>query len=432
MARIGCFSYSGVGHVSPLLSLAHQLQGRGHDLTFFQLPDLEARIRAADIRYAAYGADDMPVGSLSRGLEESSRLEGLAAFGRVIKDIASECRLVLQDAPELVRKHGIEFLLVDECCDAAATLARTRGIPFVSLALALTRVAEPGIPHWGCPLPYSDDPEVVAQYTPWAKAIRVAASPLLEPINQERARFGFAAIKHITETHSELANISQQPASFDFPRHELPASFHYTGPFVERKARPDAPFAWEQLDGRPLVSASLGTLQNRLPRVFRIIAEACAGLDVQLVMGLGDGLHPEELGKLPGNPIVLSYAPQLQLLERSSLMVTHAGMNSALECLAHGVPMVAIPITHDQPNIAQRIVWTGSGVMLSLKNLTTERLREAMVNLFSNSLYRNGARRLQQDIQKINGLNRAADLVEEVIDTGQPVMRELRSLGAGR
>jgi zeaxanthin glucosyltransferase len=111
MARIGCFSYSGVGHVSPLLSLARRLQGRGHDLTFFQLPDLESRIRAADIRYAAYGANEMPVGSLSRELEELSRLEGLAAFGRVITAIASECRLVLRDAPELVRKHGIEFLM---------------------------------------------------------------------------------------------------------------------------------------------------------------------------------------------------------------------------------------------------------------------------------------------------------------------------------
>jgi zeaxanthin glucosyltransferase len=53
MARIGCFSYSGVGHVSPLLALARRLRGRGHELVFFQRPDLESRIRAADVPFAA-------------------------------------------------------------------------------------------------------------------------------------------------------------------------------------------------------------------------------------------------------------------------------------------------------------------------------------------------------------------------------------------
>jgi zeaxanthin glucosyltransferase len=288
MARIGCFSYSGVGHVSPLLTLARRLQGRGHELVFFQLPDLESRIRAAQVPFAAYGEDDLPLGSLARELRDLSQLEGPAAFERAIASLVGECRIILREGPELVRKHRIEFLLVDECCDAGATLAGTLRIPFVSLALALTRFEEPGVPHWGCPLPYSDDPAIVAQYIPWSNAISAAGGPLLEPINQERARFGLPPVKHVMETHSELAAISQQTAKFDFPRHELPASFHYTGPFVDLEARPEVPFPWEELDGRPLVYASLGTLQNRLPAVFRIIAEACAPLGCPV----GDGLRP--------------------------------------------------------------------------------------------------------------------------------------------
>jgi hypothetical protein len=96
-----------------------------------------------------------------------------------------------------------------------------------------------------------------------------------------------------------------QPAAckFNFPRRELPASFHYTGPFIDPEARPEAPFPWEQLDGRPLVYASLGTLQNGLSAVFRIIAEACAPLGVQLVLGLGNGLLLEDLRDLPGNTL---------------------------------------------------------------------------------------------------------------------------------
>jgi zeaxanthin glucosyltransferase len=425
MARIGCFSYSGVGHVSPLLALARRLQDRGHELVFFQLPDLESRIRAAQVPFAAYGQNDFPLGSLARELRDLSQLEGPAAFERAIAALVSECNIVLREGPELVRKHGIEFLLVDECCDAGSTLARTLRIPFVSLALALTRFEEPGVPYWGCPLPYSDDPAIVAQYVPWSKAISAAAAPLLEPINQERARFGLPPVKHVMENHSELATISQQPAKFDFPRHELPASFHYTGPFLDPETRSEVSFSWERLDGRPLVYASLGTFQNRLPAVFRIIAEACAPLDVQLVMGLGNGLLSEELGNLPGNPLVLSYVPQLQLLERAQLMVTHAGMNSALECLSHGVPMVAIPISHDQSNIAQRIAWTGTGTMLPLETLTVERLRDALKGVLADPSYRTAALHLQQEIQQVNGLDRAADLVESVIHTGAPVLREV-------
>jgi hypothetical protein len=124
--------------------------------------------------------------------------------------------IVLRDGPELLRKHRIEFLILDECCDAGSPLARTLRIPFVSLALALTRFEELGVPHWGCRLPYSDDPAIVAQYVPWSKAISAAGAPLLEPINQERARFGLSPVKHVMETHSELAAISQQPANLIF------------------------------------------------------------------------------------------------------------------------------------------------------------------------------------------------------------------------
>ena len=423
-ARIGCFSYSGVGHVSPLLALARRLQRRGYELVFFQRPDLESRIRAARVPFAAYGEDELPLGSLARELRDLSQLEGPAAFERAIASLVSECRIVSREGPELVRKHRIEFLLVDECCDAGSTLARTLRIPFVSLALALTRIEEPGVPYWGCPLPYSEDPAIVAQYVPWSNAVRAAGAPLLESINQERARFGLPPVKHVMEAHSDLATISQQPAQFDFPRRELPASFHYTGPFLDLEAGAEVPFPWEQLDGRPLVYASLGTLQNRLPAVFRMIAEACAPLDVQLVIGLGNGLLSEELGDLPGNPLVFPYVPQLQLLERAQVMITHAGMNSALECLSHGVPMVAIPISHDQPNIAQRVAWTGTGTMVSLETLTVERLRDAVKGVLADPSYRTAALRLKQEIQQVNGLDRAADLVERVIHTGAPVLRE--------
>src|SRR5205807_10507854 len=92
-----------------------------------------------------------------------------------------------------------------------------------------------------------------------------------------------------------------------------------------------------KLDGRPLVYASMGTLQNRQKHIFGIIAEACAGLDVQLVLSLGGGGKPEDMEELAGGPIVVEFAPQLELLKRAALCITHAGLNTALECLSNGV-----------------------------------------------------------------------------------------------
>jgi UDP:flavonoid glycosyltransferase YjiC (YdhE family) len=72
---------------------------------------------------------------------------------------------------------------------------------------------------------------------------------------------------------------------------------------VDARQRPRVDFAWERLDGRPLVYASLGTLQNGSEDVFRVIADACAGLDKQLIISLGGGLDPERLGSLSGDPL---------------------------------------------------------------------------------------------------------------------------------
>lgn len=55
----------------------------------------------------------------------------------------------------------------------------------------------------------------------------------------------------------------------------------------------------------------------------------------------------------------MAIAPQFAPLEKATLAITHAGLNTALEALARGVPMVAIPITNDQPGVAGRLEWLG-------------------------------------------------------------------------
>ncbi len=166
----------------------------------------------------------------------------------------------------------------------------------------------------------------------------------------------------------------------------------------------------------------MGTIQNRLLPVFQTIAEACNGLDAQLVISLGGSASPEVLPELPGNPLVVSYAPQLELLQKATLTITHAGLNTTLESLSNGVPMVAIPITNDQPGVAARLTWTGAGEMVSLSRLSVPRLRNAIQKVLTEDSYKKNALRLQEAIQRAGGVNRAADIVEQVVSTGKPVL----------
>jgi MGT family glycosyltransferase len=157
----------------------------------------------------------------------------------------------------------------------------------------------------------------------------------------------------------------------------------------------------------------MGTLQNGVLRTFRMIAEACAGLDLQLVISLGGGQDPALLVDLPGDPIVVGYAPQLELILRSVLTITHGGLNTALEALQRGVPMVALPVTYDQPGVGARVEWWGVGHTIPLRQVTVERIRSAVRIVLDNPAYGERAAKLQSSIEAADCLNRAADLIEE-------------------
>ena len=152
---------------------------------------------------------------------------------------------------------------------------------------------------------------------------------------------------------------------------------------------------------------------NGLADVFRTITTATAKhKGIQLVLSLGDQLDPEQIGPLPTNTIMVKRAPQLELLKRASVCITHAGLNTALETLAQGVPQVAIPVTVDQPGVAARIAEKKTGLAVPLKELTVSRLSLLLDQVLNDSTYRDNARYFQKVIAKTNGLSKAADLLE--------------------
>ncbi len=66
-------------------------------------------------------------------------------------------------------------------------------------------------------------------------------------------------------------------------------------------------------------------------------------------------------------------------------------MNTTLESLSNGVPMVAIPITHEQPGVAARITWTGTGEVIALAKLSSSSLKAAIKKVLTEDSYKQNA-----------------------------------------
>src|SRR6202040_1943133 len=100
------------------------------------------------------------------------------------------------------------------------------------------------------------------------------------------------------------------------------------------------------------------------------------------------------------------------VLAHAAPCIPHAGLNTAPECLTNGVPMVAIPVTNDQPGVAARILYTQTGEVIPLDQLTAESLRAAVIRVLSNSSYRKHAQALQTAIVTEHPLIHACEVIE--------------------
>jgi len=118
---------------------------------------------------------------------------------------------------------------------------------------------------------------------------------------------------------------------------------------------------------------------------------ATAGMkrkDFQLVLSVSHYLDPKEIGALPSNTIIVKRAPQLELLKRASVCITHAGMSTVLEALAQCVRQVAIPVTNDQRGVVARMDNKKTGLFVPLKDLTASRLSLLLDKVLNDSAYR--------------------------------------------
>jgi MGT family glycosyltransferase len=414
--RIVVTGPSAPGHINPLTALARKMQRRGHEVIYFGVPDIEPAVRAAGLDFFAVCEKQYPPGEQARLFHKLSLLSGAEALEYTIQLFVDSCRAALEDGPRALRELRADGLVLDQVSRGFDVVAMHLGLPYVHVSNALHIDYSGNTPLCLFDWPHENTPAALARNRLGVASLRKLAAPITELQREYAQGVGLQVDWDDPDaTMSKRAWLTQTPREFDFPGDHWPAHFHYTGPWHDGFGRVAAEFPWERLTGEPLIYASMGTLQNGSEGVFKTIVEAAAAPGRQLVMAIGRNLRQEDIGAVPVNTIVVQHAPQIEILQRAALCITHAGLNTALESLAQGVPMVAIPVTNDQPGVAARIAYSRTGVVVPLKELTVERLRAAVEQVFADASYGESALQLQQAIQKTNGLELAADLIEKAL-----------------
>jgi zeaxanthin glucosyltransferase len=408
--KIGFICLNLPGHLNPMTALARQLQTRGHAVAFLHLP-------SAHGLPCICGDDKSDEANATR--PEVSKLSGWQALEFYVPVLAQETEKILKTLPQMVKTNGIDALVLDPIQFFVELGAMKLGIPYVSVAVALYLDYLGHTPlccydwlHETTPEALARNRKGVAQFTKLAynEGTKAYARETGIKVDWDAP----------SDIFSQLAYITQVPKEFDFENPWLPPQFHHTGPFYEASSRPTIDFPWNRLTGEPLIYASMGTILNGQADVFRTIAAGVAKhKGTQLVLSIGDQLDPKQIEPAPSNAIIVNKAPQLELLKRASVCITHAGLNTVLESLAHGVPQVAIPITFDQPGVAARVAAKRTGVTTQFDKLTADHLSTLLAEVLNNSIYRETARKFQDVISKTNGLSLAADIVERSFRVAQ-------------
>jgi MGT family glycosyltransferase len=100
-------------------------------------------------------------------------------------------------------------------------------------------------------------------------------------------------------------------------------------------------------------------------------------------------------------------------------------MNSTMESIAYGVPMVVIPQMPEQAVTARRVQELGLGVALEADEISPKMLRDAVIRVAEDPAFRERVREMQRLAREAGGYRRAAEAIIQfsrvgTLTAGQP------------
>jgi UDP:flavonoid glycosyltransferase YjiC (YdhE family)/DNA-binding NarL/FixJ family response regulator len=393
MLRKMLFTFAGgTGHFLPLVPLARAAERAGHLVAFGGQPGMLSVIEQAGFsRFDTGGhtllatSERTPLLELDMEREIRAVREGFA--GRTARERAGA---VLQ----LCEAWRPDVLVCDEMDFGALVAAECAGVPYATVVC------------------------IGSGSFVWRELVT-------EPLNELRAAHGLPRDPELAMLHRYLV-LAPFPPSFRDPANPLPPTGHTIRPVLADVRAGDGEPAWlEELTARPLVYFTLGTIFNlESGDLFERVLAGLSGLAGSVIVTVGRELDPRALGPQPANVRVERYVPQSVLLPHCELVVSHGGSGSVVGALAHGLPMVLLPIGADQPLNAARCQELDVARVLNPLQVTAADVSEAASNVLSDQRYQRNAQRLKREIDASPGPERALYLLERLAAEKQAITAE--------
>lgn len=351
------------GHVNPYIGPAQALQEMGHEVVVGAPGDISAQCVAAGLAFAQLpGSSDRPThgAELVALIQDRERLA--AWIGQLLLD-----NLDGQTAELRAWYQGMDAVVVDPLYYAASLAAEAEGLPWAAVSNSL-------------------NPVIPAELE----------SDLLRTVRGlERPAGRYSGCDRL----SPHLNIAFTTEALCGPVEGV----HLVGPSFPLGARGDEVMAAPLPEGRPTIYASFGSQIYHWPELFAKLAEANPG--AELVLSVGDLPGP-----FPGCQ-AYRYAPQLELLRRARVFVTHGGANSFMEAIAANVPMLISPMCNDQFHQAYFAQRSQIGLVTDLRTATVGEIRRDLTRLLEDGPERSAMARLSATYQ-VDGAREAARLID--------------------
>jgi UDP:flavonoid glycosyltransferase YjiC (YdhE family) len=161
---------------------------------------------------------------------------------------------------------------------------------------------------------------------------------------------------------------------------------------------------------------TLGTIVNvESGDLFTRVVAGLRDLGRDVIVTVGHGIDPAELGPQPPHVRVEGEIDQALVLPRCAVVVSHGGSGSLLGALAYGLPSVLLPISADQPHNARRCTELGVAVALPALTATPGEVGAAVTTVLSDPAYRAAAEALRDEIAALPGPDHAVRLIEAAV-----------------
>ncbi len=402
MSKVLFFNLPALGHTNPTLPLVAELVRRGEQVIYYSSPAFQQAIEQTG---ATFRDSVTPFLNDETQFDENMIKVAYLLLQATSASIALLLPLVREDKPDYIIHDGLcswgkyiaQMLEIPAICSMT-----TFAVPLFSVKTIVQAFKIPGNARLLFSTPMRDLARTIFEGRGQFMRFRALSNFL-------HKAYGIPKL-HMADLFANraLMNIVYTTRQFQPFEEMFDTSFKFVGPSIV--PRPDSTaFPFDVVGDAPIIYISLGTVFNDQADFYRTCLEAFADSDRKVVLSVGKWTNIAALGSVPRNIIVREFVPQLELLQRTALFVTHGGMNSVSEALYYGVPFVVIPQTADQNLVGQRIEQLGAGKTMHKARVTAQRLRAIAEEMLAQPSYAQASARLGKSFGQPEGYLRAAD-----------------------